>query len=147
MAKKTYKIAVLNSHPIQYFAPLYKQIAQTDEIDLTVFYCSRRGIDSYIDEGFGQRIQWDIPLLEGYEHEFLTNWNRWTKYQGFLSLINPGIIPKLVGGNGMLCGSIDIAICLLCCVSSLPWFCEFPYSPCASALRYTYGQITTSIND
>ncbi|HEV2827459.1 MAG TPA: glycosyltransferase family 4 protein, partial [Pyrinomonadaceae bacterium] len=90
-----YKLAVLNTHPIQYFAPLYRRIALEPDIDLTVYYCSRQGSEEYLDEGFGERVKWDIPLLDGYQYKFLNNlWGR-DHVGGFGSLINPGIVSEL----------------------------------------------------
>ncbi len=66
-----YKLAILNTHPIQYFAPLYRRLAQEPDIDLTVYFCSRQGAEEYLDPGFGERIKWDISLLDGYKNQFL----------------------------------------------------------------------------
>lgn len=90
-----YHLAILNSHPIQYFAPLYRRLAQEPEIDLTVYYCSQQGSVEYVDPGFGERIKWDIPLLEGYKYKFLPNLRHHDQVDGFLSLINPTIISEL----------------------------------------------------
>ena len=90
-----YKLAVLNSHPIQYFAPLYRRIAQEPDIELTVYYCSRQGVDSYKDPGFGVEFKWDIDLLEGYHHKFLPNVRSAKTVRGPLSLINPAITSEL----------------------------------------------------
>ncbi len=96
-AIRRYRIAVLNSHPIQYFAPLYRRLAQEEEIDLTVYYCSRIGVDGYEDtNGFGQAIKWDVPLLDGYKHCFLRNLGRRDDVSRFGSLINPGIVTELL---------------------------------------------------
>lgn len=92
---KTVKLAILHSHPIQYFAPLYARIAQEPGIDLTVYYCSRQGVDAYHDEGFGHELKWDVPLLEGYRYQFLPNVRRRDQVSGFLSLINPSIVKEL----------------------------------------------------
>ena len=89
------KLAVLNTHPIQYFAPLYRRLAQEPDIDLTVYFCSRQGAEEYVDEGFGERIKWDRSLLEGYEHKFLKNWRTGDRVGGFWSLINPAIVSEL----------------------------------------------------
>src|SRR6185437_5807043 len=71
MTKKV-KLAYLVSHPIQYQAPLLRRIAQEPDIDLTVFYGSDSSVRGYKDEGFGGvGVKWDIPLLDGYRHEFL----------------------------------------------------------------------------
>ena len=66
-----YKVAYLVSHPIQYQAPLLRFIAGCPEIDLTVFFLSDFSVREYNDTGFGAKIQWDVPLLEGYKHVFL----------------------------------------------------------------------------
>ena len=93
---RKYRLAVLNSHPIQYFAPFYREIAKTKDIDVTVLYCSRQGLDKkFRDEGFGQEIVWDTPLLDGYKHLFLTNLGGDRGVAGFFSIVNLGIIRQL----------------------------------------------------
>lgn len=68
---KRVRVAVVNSHPIQYFVPLYRALSQEPWIDLTVFYASRGPLIGTFDDGFGRPVEWDIPLLEGYRHEFV----------------------------------------------------------------------------
>ena len=70
MPKKV-RLAYLVSHPIQYQAPLLRRIAQEPDIDLTVFFGSDFSVRGYKDEGFGVGVKWDVPLLDGYKHEFL----------------------------------------------------------------------------
>ncbi len=66
------RMAYLVSHPIQYQAPLLRRIAREPDIDLTVFFGSDFSVKGYKDEGFGGvGVKWDVPLLEGYRHEFL----------------------------------------------------------------------------
>jgi|APTNR8051073442_1049403.scaffolds.fasta_scaffold02526_6 glycosyltransferase involved in cell wall biosynthesis len=67
------KFGVLVSHPIQYFVPVYRELARRSDVDLTVIYRTRVGIDAYHDPGFGQTVQWDIPLLDGYRNQFLSD--------------------------------------------------------------------------
>lgn len=65
-------MAYLVSHPIQYQAPLLRRIAKEPDIDLTVFFGSDFSVKGYKDAGFGGvGVKWDVPLLEGYRHEFL----------------------------------------------------------------------------
>jgi len=66
------RLGILVSHPIQYFAPVYRELANVHDIDLTVLFRTRVGVDEYHDEGFGRAIRWDTPLLEGYSHKFLS---------------------------------------------------------------------------
>jgi len=96
---RRYRLAVLNSHPIQYFAPLYRRLAARPEIDLTVLYCSDQGATSYLDREFGQRVTWDVPLLEGYRHQVLPNLRRGGRVEGFTSLVNPGVVGAVRAGR------------------------------------------------
>ena len=95
-----YRLAVFNSHPIQYFAPLYKKLAAQSDIDLTVFYGSRQGVErGRLDDGFGAEVVWDVPLLEGYRHEFLRNWRRDRTVNGFFAQIIPLILARVARGR------------------------------------------------
>lgn len=88
-------LIILNSHPIQYFAPLYKEISETTSIDLTIWYCSDESVVGKIDKGFGREVKWNIPLLEGYRYKFFKNYS-WKKSisRGFFGLMNFGTINK-----------------------------------------------------
>jgi len=93
---KKYKIAFLLSHSIQYFSPLFREMAKHPEIDLIVYYCSDECVRGMKDVGFGKKIKWDIPLLEGYKYRFLKNYSpKPSIFAGFFGLINPGIIKEL----------------------------------------------------
>lgn len=65
------RLAYVVSHPIQYQAPLLRRIAQEPDIELTVFFGSDLSTRGYQDAGFGVRVEWDTPLLEGYQSRFL----------------------------------------------------------------------------
>lgn len=69
--KNRVRLAYLVSHPIQYQAPLLRRISEEPDIDLTVFFGSDFSLRQYQDEGFGVGVAWDVPLLDGYRHEFL----------------------------------------------------------------------------
>ena len=81
------KIAYFVSHPIQYQAPLLRKISEECGFDLHVFFLSDLSTGSYLDTGFGQSIEWDIPLTSGYSHEFLES----TFLNGDFSLKNPKV--------------------------------------------------------
>jgi glycosyltransferase involved in cell wall biosynthesis len=93
---KKVKLAYLVSHPIQYQAPLLRRIAQEPDIELTVFFGSNFSVRGYQDEGFGVGVTWDVPLVEGYTHEFLPI-IRDTANPGALSPLNYGIFSRLRG--------------------------------------------------
>ena len=95
IARRPLRLAYLVSHPIQYQAPLLRRIAQEPGIDLTVFFGSDASVKGYRDEGFGGIVvKWDVPLLEGYQHEFLPVL-RDTGNEGTFSPINHGLFQRL----------------------------------------------------
>lgn len=65
------RLAYFVSHPIQYQAPMLRRIAKERDIYFKVFFRSNLSLREYHDRGFGVAVKWDVPLLEGYEHEFL----------------------------------------------------------------------------
>jgi glycosyltransferase involved in cell wall biosynthesis len=93
MIKKN--LVFINSHPIQYFAPLYKAIEKDSSFDLEVWYCSKHGLSGELDKQFGVNVKWDIPLLEGYKYDFLSNSFGKANIYSFLGLRNFSIIGKL----------------------------------------------------
>lgn len=50
---------------------MLRRIAKERDIDLKVFFSSNISVRSYRDPGFGVAFKWDVPLLEGYNYEFL----------------------------------------------------------------------------
>lgn len=72
-SKRRMRLAIVCTHPIQYFAPVFSELSKRPEIDIKVFYGWRGASGAAFDPGFGQSVQWDIPLLEGYEYEFVPN--------------------------------------------------------------------------
>jgi glycosyltransferase involved in cell wall biosynthesis len=65
------RVLHLVSHPIQYFAPLYRCLAARRDLDLTVGFYSDAGVRGAVDPGFQREIEWDVRLLDGYRHWFL----------------------------------------------------------------------------
>jgi glycosyltransferase involved in cell wall biosynthesis len=92
-------VAYLVSHPIQYQAPLLRRIAQEPDIDLTVWFGSDFSVRGYTDRGFGVGVEWDVPLLDGYRHEFLPSL-RDEGRTGPATMINHGIFSRLRGRAG-----------------------------------------------
>lgn len=84
------RLAIIVSHPIQYFAPWFRELAQVPDIDLKVFFCCDWGVTEYVDPGFNTKMAWDIPLLEGYVHEFLPIAHR-PRQLGFWKVDNPSV--------------------------------------------------------
>jgi glycosyltransferase involved in cell wall biosynthesis len=66
------KVGIFTTHPIQYQAPVWRQLAASGRFSVKVFFFSDHGVTNRMDSGFGETFAWDLPLLEGYEHEFLS---------------------------------------------------------------------------
>ena len=69
------KLAVIASHPIQHFVPVYRRLAEQYNIEIKVFFIAENGVTNSVDKGFGVSFSWDIPLLEGYQHKFVNPGN------------------------------------------------------------------------
>jgi glycosyltransferase involved in cell wall biosynthesis len=83
------KIAIITSHPIQYYAPWFQYLTTTKKIQIKSFYLWDFGVTQQVDAGFQQTIQWDIPLLAGYNHEFVPNTSSNPGTHHFRGLQNP----------------------------------------------------------
>lgn len=62
------RLAIVVSHPIQYYAPLYRRLTERGIVDPFVFYLSDAGAKEHVDGNFARSIAWDVPLLDGYNH-------------------------------------------------------------------------------
>ena len=94
MTKK--KLAVITSHPIQYNAPLFKLLTERNQLTVKVFYTwGKTSLENKLDPGFGKIIQWDIPLLEGYDFEFLDNEAKDKGSHHFSGIKNPDICERI----------------------------------------------------
>ncbi len=89
------KLAIITTHPIQYNAPLFRLLSKREKISIKVFYTWSQSKEEVYDARFGLKRSWDIPLLDGYEHEFVTNTSKHPDSNRFLGIINPGLIKKI----------------------------------------------------
>ena len=84
------RLAVITTHPIQYYAPFFKMLNNRQKIKIKIFYTwSQSQQGPKFDPGFGKNIAWDIPLLEGYEYTFVNNISIRPGTHHFLGIINP----------------------------------------------------------
>jgi len=95
---KRVRLAYFVSHPIQYQAPLLRRIARESDIDLRVFFFSDLSVRGYRDKGFGGiQVKWDVPLLDGYTHDFLPGFRHRDSFS-FASPLNYGVLSRLQKG-------------------------------------------------
>ena len=120
--QKNVKLAILCTHPIQYYSPWFRFLAEGQKtedgiwdmgyggheirkFELEVFYAHQQTAKGQADAGFGVEFEWDIPLLEGYPHRFLKNVSKRPGLEWFGGCDSPEIerILKLEGFTHLLC--------------------------------------------
>jgi len=89
--ERPWRIGFVNTHPIQYFAPLYAYLNATRQFEITAFYLSDYSVRGAPDRAFGQVVKWDIDLLSGYDAQFIAGAERRNEPAGFLSMIAPQV--------------------------------------------------------
>ena len=90
-----FKIAIITTHPIQYNAPLFKLLNERKKVSSKIFYTWGQSKSKLFDPGFGNEREWDIPLLEGYDYEFVENISRKHGSHHFKGIDNPSLIEKI----------------------------------------------------
>ena len=132
---KRFRLAIVASHVIQYQDPFFRRLAAHPEIDLTVLYGSRAGAEVYRDEDMKTSLRWDIDLLKGYRHVFLSNFGRG---DGYTRLINPSVVANVARYDAVLLflgwGTITSLLAIAACrISGTPFFLygdsSFPPEP------------------
>ena len=93
------RVAHLVSHPIQYFAPLYRELATRREIELTVYFYSDASVRGYHDSEFGRDVQWDTPLLDGYRSRFAQNASRTGFEPGLGRRVHWDVVRSVLAGG------------------------------------------------
>ena len=89
------KLAIIITHPIQYYAPLFKLLSERQHIQINVFYTWEQSKDRVFDKKFGKEIKWDIPLLDGYDYTFAKNISKNPGSGTFKGVINPTLIKEI----------------------------------------------------
>jgi len=89
------RLAIVLSHPTQYYSPWFRFLAADPRLLPKVFYLWNFGVTQKVDKGFGQSVQWDLPLLEGYDHTFVRNSSRDAGTHRFSGLSNPTLRREL----------------------------------------------------
>ncbi len=85
------RLAIVVSHPIQYYAPWFRHLARQPGLTVQVFYLSDHGLTARPDAQFGTAFAWDTDLLSGYTHQFIPNLAPRPDVTRFSGLHNPGL--------------------------------------------------------
>lgn len=93
----TRRLAILASHPIQYYGPLFRRLAE--RMDIHVFFAHRPTPEEQAAAGFGVPFDWDIDLTAGYSHSFLENVSRAPGASHFSGCDTPSVGTALARGG------------------------------------------------
>jgi glycosyltransferase involved in cell wall biosynthesis len=91
------RLGILSSHPIQYQAPWFRELAKV--LDLQVYFAHQTTASEQAQAGFGVGFDWDVDLLTGYAHRFLPNTSRHPGVNHFGGCDTPQIGEAIRGGG------------------------------------------------
>ncbi len=89
------RLAIVLSHPTQYYSPWFRWLRTHTELEFRVFYLWDFGITRLRDPQFGTEFRWDTDLTSGYEWELVPNRARDPGTHHFGGLHNPGLGARL----------------------------------------------------
>jgi len=89
------RLAVVLSHPTQYYSPWFRWLRAHTALEFRVFYLWNFGVQPRRDRCFGVTFAWDVDLLSGYESEFVPNVARRPSAYRFWGLRNPELPARL----------------------------------------------------
>jgi len=89
------KLAIVTTHPIQYYAPVFQLLHQRNVIAVKVFYTWGSASVSKFDPGFNKTIEWDLPLLENYPFAWVRNTSKTPGSHHFAGIITPDLVSQI----------------------------------------------------
>ena len=90
-----HRLAVVLSHPTQYYSPWFRWLRQHTDFEFRIFYLWEFGVTEQTDREFQSTFKWDVDLLAGYEHEFVPNTASDPGTHRFGGLRNPELLGRL----------------------------------------------------
>ncbi len=90
-----HRLAIVLSHPTQYYSPWFAYLRRKSPIEFKVFYLWDSGVSPTKDRRFGRTFTWDVDLLSGYKSEFVQNSATDPGTHAFKGLDNPKLIERL----------------------------------------------------
>ena len=85
-AARRIRVGFLNTHPIQYAAPLYRHINQSPDIEAVPIYLTDHSLRGAIDSQFGQAVTWDVDLIGGTDPIFVAGYETRQVRTGVLAM-------------------------------------------------------------
>ncbi|HEY5552668.1 MAG TPA: hypothetical protein VIK52_12315, partial [Opitutaceae bacterium] len=88
------RLAFINTHPVQYYAPLHRALAARPEWEVRVFFTWHGGGPA-VDAGFKREFAWDVPLTDGYESEVVPNTSHDPGPHHRVGIKNPELVARV----------------------------------------------------
>lgn len=99
-SREKLRLAILTLHPIHYQTALWRRLAQEPDLDPEVWFCSDQGLDTADPvSGYGQAVEWGLPLLQGFRSRFWRNLPLSRNPSSFWCRVNLDIITALKRGR------------------------------------------------
>lgn len=89
------RLAVVLSHPTQYYSPWFRWLSSHTALEFRVFYLWDFGVSRQRDPQFGTSFEWDVDLISGYDSEFVPNSSRRPGAEHFFGFKNPGLTGRI----------------------------------------------------
>jgi glycosyltransferase involved in cell wall biosynthesis len=89
------RLAIVLSHPTQYYSPWFRWLRRHTPLEFRVFYLWEFGVTIRHDPKFGTAFRWDVDLLSGYDCEFVPNIARAPGAETFGGFNNPALAMQL----------------------------------------------------
>ncbi len=89
------RLAVVLSHPTQYYSPWFRWLRAHTQVVFRVFYLWDFGVTEQRDPEFGRSFAWDVDLLSGYDSEIVPNLSKKPGAEHFFGFKNPGLTERL----------------------------------------------------
>ena len=134
MPDQRYRVLFVASHVVQYQSPIFRRLATHPELDIHVAYCTLKGAEAAYDPEFGAKIQWDVPLLDGYHWSEVPN--RGSGKESFFGLCNPGLWRLIRTGN------YDAVVCYVGYVRASFWIARLAAKLSNSAFLFGTDAVT-----
>ncbi len=91
----TTRLAIVLSHPVQYYSPWFRSLRANTPLCFKVFYLWEFGVRETRDPQFAAAFKWDVDLLSGYDSEFVPNRSPTPGTEHFRGLDNPQLCARL----------------------------------------------------
>jgi glycosyltransferase involved in cell wall biosynthesis len=89
------RLAIVLSHPTQYYSPWFRWLRAHTALTFRVFYLDETGLAPVRDEKFQTTFAWDVDLTSGYEWELVENTARRPDTLRFFGLRNPSLHARI----------------------------------------------------